>query len=705
MDTAISGVGGSPAGANTQVQFNNSGVFGASANLTWDGASFSVGASAETARVAVKGAGATSATKSLLIEDSGATNLFTINNAGQVEVGKDISLAANSVHYTVNAGNISAGNIIYTNSFGGTISASVAWLGGEVRFAGSNAFSAGRGLHFNVLNDNTSTSNDITAIYAGARNNATTARGASLVGIKADAYTDNQSGGTVTTIAGFNVNNWGTNAAGVTGTNAYGLKINDILNSGTLTNTYGIYIGDLTTGTQTNTPFSIYASDASALSYFAGKVGFGTVTAPSTAIHATVNTANTITIQDVVTVGANSTGTAGASFGPGILFTGESDTTNDREMGRFATIWTTATDASREAAFVWQLGDTGGSIAEVMRLDRTVTAGKLSIGTSNAVAIGNTTFTPATSYTIGNSSNALTINSSSTTSGLILTSSGVHTGGTAGITVGTTNFTSNSLSKSAVRFTDTYTPNGGTGTFKYLEFSGTINQTSGGTGATHGIYLNTTLTSVSDYHSIESVNGKIKFTDTQSAGSGSLAGTLLNLAQTWNTSGTPTAVKLNVTDTSSNAASLLLDLRVGGTSKFKADKSGFVTSPTLYSATSGRATAQTAANASVATYTVGAADGTFEVRSNVRVTTSGSEAFRVDVDYTDDGNNARTLRLNFQLLDGTIGTAIAFTNGAVPYHGIPATIRCKSGTAITVKTAGTFTGCTYDVDGLIQQLA
>ena len=51
----------------------------------------------------------------------------------------------------------------------------------------------------------------------------------------------------------------------------------------------------------------------------------------------------------------------------------------------------------------------------------------------------------------------------------------------------------------------------------------------------------------------------------------------LNLAQTWNTTGTPTAIKLNVTDTASNAASLLMDLQVGGSSKIKIDKAGVVT--------------------------------------------------------------------------------------------------------------------------------
>lgn len=55
--------------------------------------------------------------------------------------------------------------------------------------------------------------------------------------------------------------------------------------------------------------------------------------------------------------------------------------------------------------------------------------------------------------------------------------------------------------------------------------------------------------------------------------SGSNAQSLVDLAGTWNTTGTPTAIKLNVTDTASNAASLLMDLQQNGTSIFKVQKS------------------------------------------------------------------------------------------------------------------------------------
>lgn len=55
---------------------------------------------------------------------------------------------------------------------------------------------------------------------------------------------------------------------------------------------------------------------------------------------------------------------------------------------------------------------------------------------------------------------------------------------------------------------------------------------------------------------------------------GSSATSSLSIAQTWNTTGTPTAIDLNVTDTASNAASLLMNLRVGGSSQFRVMKTG-----------------------------------------------------------------------------------------------------------------------------------
>lgn len=63
-------------------------------------------------------------------------------------------------------------------------------------------------------------------------------------------------------------------------------------------------------------------------------------------------TASTNTSTDnVVTYQCNSTGTPATNYGYGILFQGESSTTDSRDMARIYTSWTTATDGTRSANF------------------------------------------------------------------------------------------------------------------------------------------------------------------------------------------------------------------------------------------------------------------------------------------------------------------------------------------------------------------
>lgn len=118
-----------------------------------------------------------------------------------------------------------------------------------------------------------------------------------------------------------------------------------------------------------------------------------------------------------------------------------------------------------------------------------------------------------------------------------------------------------------------------------------------------------------------------------------------------------------------------------------------------------RSVAQTAAVASVATQTVGSADASYLISSNVLVTASVTHSFTVTVAYTDEGNTARTLTLSFSQLTGTFLTAITNVQGTGAYEGIPLHIRCKSATTITMATVGTFTSVTYNVEGAIAQIS
>lgn len=118
---------------------------------------------------------------------------------------------------------------------------------------------------------------------------------------------------------------------------------------------------------------------------------------------------------------------------------------------------------------------------------------------------------------------------------------------------------------------------------------------------------------------------------------------------------------------------------------------------------SDRAVAQTAAK-TLATYTLGAADASFLVSANVLVTTSTTHAFTVTVSYTDEGNTARVLTLQFSSLAGAFVTSIANAAGAVPYEGSPVHIRCKASTTIIVASTGTFTTVTYNIEERIVKL-
>lgn len=114
--------------------------------------------------------------------------------------------------------------------------------------------------------------------------------------------------------------------------------------------------------------------------------------------------------------------------------------------------------------------------------------------------------------------------------------------------------------------------------------------------------------------------------------------------------------------------------------------------------------------ASIATCTVGAADGTFLIGGNVRVTTATTHSFNLECAYTDEANAAQVV--TFQLIQST-GSAFASNglivnaNGAVPYVAPVLTIRCKAATTITIRTnaAGTYTTVIYDAFGVIQQVA
>lgn len=125
---------------------------------------------------------------------------------------------------------------------------------------------------------------------------------------------------------------------------------------------------------------------------------------------------------------------------------------------------------------------------------------------------------------------------------------------------------------------------------------------------------------------------------------------------------------------------------------------------TLHTEVSGRQTAQTGADTNVVTRTVGSADGSFIISSNVLVTAAVTASFSETVTYTDESNASRTLTLTFSNVSGTFLNTITNVTGTGAYEGVPVRLRCKSGTTIVIATTGTFTSVTYNVEAGINQI-
>lgn len=95
---------------------------------------------------------------------------------------------------------------------------------------------------------------------------------------------------------------------------------------------------------------------------------------------------------------------------------------------------------------------------------------------------------------------------------------------------------------------------------------------------------------------------------------GANAQSLYDLTATWNTTGKPSAIKLNITDTASDAESKFMDLQIGGVTKFAILKSGRVQSDFFGTAIGGSLTGLLVSGTSV--FVFAANGGSFSVTPN-----------------------------------------------------------------------------------------
>jgi hypothetical protein len=213
------------------------------------------------------------------------------------------------------------------------------------------------------------------------------------------------------------------------------------------------------------------------------------------ALTATASVANTNTVADRLVIKTNSTGTAATSFGGGILFQGESSTTDNQDMAKISAYWANATHAIRGSKIGIHLVSSGGALTEYANFNTSViSSGALTIGNAAAVSIYNSGITTATPFTIGASSSALTLQSTSNTATAITIQPTNNT--TGGITIGGVALTSTTLAKKEMNFGSSYTAASGTGTHTALAIQNTYNLTSTASGLQTSILINPTFTSL-----------------------------------------------------------------------------------------------------------------------------------------------------------------------------------------------------------------
>lgn len=259
---------------------------------------------------------------------------------------------------------------------------------------------------------------------------------------------------------------------------------------------------------------------------------------------------------------------------------------------------------------------------------------------------------------------------------------------------------------------------GGTGTNRNLVLLGSLGHGFKATTSTSQIFLfNIVSNSATDMTPVQitststatsgTIVGGLKITSTYNQASGNAANTDLKIARTETALGSGIQNFIQCLAGAAGTTEKFTVLNTGITSFYAGVATAGWGSPAIYgySTIAGTTNARSAA---VASYTVGAADGTFVVSGNVNVTTSTTHSFSLDCVYTDETNTSRTLVIPMAQLAGTFVASGLITNitGAGPYESASMTIRCKASTSITIRPSagGTYTAVVYNTAASISQI-
>lgn len=251
---------------------------------------------------------------------------------------------------------------------------------------------------FKAFQNPTNTSGTVTAVSGQQTINVTSGdTSATFSGVKAAAAVDTTSGvhytgavygldsssshqgsATVDVLAGVNIN-YGTVTGTVTSGHGIFIRGATATSGAVMTTNYAIRIGNQTVG---GTNYAINTSKG--LLAFGDQVtitgwqdisqlivnGFSTQTGPVVVI--TRNDSNTNSVNTVLRLSADSTGTPAAGLGPRLRFSGETSTTIDTQMFDTDVSWVDVTHASRKARTIFNVYDTAAR--EAIRIEASGTA-------------------------------------------------------------------------------------------------------------------------------------------------------------------------------------------------------------------------------------------------------------------------------------------------------------------------------------------
>ena len=287
-----------PAGANTQVQFNNSGAFGASPNLTWSGTVFAI-VGRETITNTVSGSPAT-LTVTTSVSSSGSIGLRGVSVAltENGSAASNISMTGAEVLVTSNHSGVSTDSVLGIASRCTMQGSGPTYTGSAVQATITNSASPGvvtnimKGVE--VITDSEGDGSSFTyGLHTTTYLGSTDSLGTENYGIRVDLNSTKFGGAGFDIISGITTALNISSDAGTTNTvyngdfgatisaasvvdNFYGLRSN-ANNGGTITGDYvAIYLGYGGGGTAGRI-FGIYQPDAIAQNYLNGVTGIGTL--------------------------------------------------------------------------------------------------------------------------------------------------------------------------------------------------------------------------------------------------------------------------------------------------------------------------------------------------------------------------------------------------------------------------------------------